>query len=751
MVVVFLLGDIQPSVIINSVSIGAGYMHWLGFVAQHPRCQQCANNINCKIMIEKIVDFFIFIACPSSNWKRQFFALVSCLRFELLLSVLLICSVGRLVQERTSSLGTNDGIIFTFAVSFGLLIATICRLFPRARTLITIAIFSSTVFGSLAAWAIAQNFSGFTYRGLVRWVGPFDNPNMFGMLMGLSLVSLVSGWTALSISRIGSLGIRNWVNCIFGGFALILLNGLFRSFSRGAWCATFVGLFYLALSSRHHFTATRRQYTIFGIVCILVVGFSLRFSGQHAVLGQRLLSVFNRFDLSWGNRVSVIPDALAAIGDSPLVGHGWSNSLNVFIDWYKHPLLLEGGALLTNGWLLIGVTLGLPGLLIPAVLAIGSIFPMRASGDCRTDSSLEDYHETIKSGAQACVALLYVNIALDGLLSQWFPIFSFFGLVSVIYKPSKFFPANEYFQGWNRLSSGSIISGLSVILLILVTVKETRIHPFSNIVIWNMDRGEWIAASLPRKGGPFFPIVFSSYAKTPMMGIGSKLREISGEGIAAFALHSQDGTNSQLFLRLLVDLQDSRRINSGPVHWQKETIIDDSRFVDNFTSLQPKWKDSYGERSCIRLHEWIGTEKSDMALEEYLPAVVGWNLPREEWRTSIYRSDLGWGSEAAGWRTTLWRACWPRVRTETNALSAARKVVAFIETRIRLSTGQAATDVKAVWLTQSGDEEAIRRLSIAACRSVGIPARLNQQGVPEYLSEMNWTQLPTKLTIQSVD
>jgi hypothetical protein len=236
-----------------------------------------------------------------------------------------------------------------------------------------------------------------------------------------------------------------------------------------------------------------------------------------------------------------------------------------------------------------------------------------------------------------------------------------------------------------------------------------------------------------------------------MIGIGSKLREISGEGIAAFALHSQDGTNSQLFLRLLVDLQDSRRINSGLVHWQKETIIDHSRFVDNFTSLQPKWKESYGGRSCIRVHEWIGTEKSDMALEEYLPAVVGWSLPREEWRTSIYGSDLGWGSEAVGWRTTLWRACWPRVRTETNALSAARKVVAFVETRIRLSTGQAATDVKAVWLTQSGDEEAIRRLNIAACRSVGIPARLNQQGVPEYLSEMNWTQLPKKLTIQSID
>jgi hypothetical protein len=118
----------------------------------------------------------------------------------------------------------------------------------------------------------------FQYRGQGRWTGPWDNPNTFGMLMGVGLILAVG---RLVQSRMNAdCGVRSaecdakaegrmknaegggerptsniqhrtsnwglWVRAgLFGVAAGVMAVGLVKSYSRGAWVGTAVACIYL--------------------------------------------------------------------------------------------------------------------------------------------------------------------------------------------------------------------------------------------------------------------------------------------------------------------------------------------------------------------------------------------------------------------------------------------------------------------------------------------------------------------------
>ena len=105
----------------------------------------------------------------------------------------------------------------------------------------------------------------YQYRGQGRWSGPWDNPNIFGMLMGVGVV-LAIGQTVLSLrSNVQSLKsgcepstFNLQPSTTEAAYLLRLLFlitaacvcglGLVKSYSRGAWLGTAVGLAFLLWS-----------------------------------------------------------------------------------------------------------------------------------------------------------------------------------------------------------------------------------------------------------------------------------------------------------------------------------------------------------------------------------------------------------------------------------------------------------------------------------------------------------------------
>ena len=103
----------------------------------------------------------------------------------------------------------------------------------------------------------------FRYRGQARWSGPWDNPNVFGVLMGVGVVLAAGRLVQSPRSKVYSL--KSWgrehrtsntehrtlklgpwlTRGFFLAAAGVMGVGLVKSYSRGAWVGAALGLAYL--------------------------------------------------------------------------------------------------------------------------------------------------------------------------------------------------------------------------------------------------------------------------------------------------------------------------------------------------------------------------------------------------------------------------------------------------------------------------------------------------------------------------
>jgi uncharacterized membrane protein YsdA (DUF1294 family) len=251
----------------------------------------------------------------------------------------------------------------------------------------------------------------FEYHSQARWSSVWDNPNIFGLLMGTGVL-IALGLTVASF-RLLSGRIGKWSCALLCLLAAILMRrGLLHSYSRGAWLATVCGGVYLLwhwMNREMPSVAEPQEETnwpqeiaalpsgtkgieprisriarmanspslirvireIRGKKCWLLLSVVLssavilafwHFRGTDWHPARRAFSSVNAADFSWRNRIAAWEGALQITADHPLFGAAWGQPEPLYGHYYLPPKLNETGAIELNDYLMLVATNGIPAL-----------------------------------------------------------------------------------------------------------------------------------------------------------------------------------------------------------------------------------------------------------------------------------------------------------------------------------------------------------------------------------------------------
>lgn len=260
----------------------------------------------------------------------------------------------------------------------------------RSTVILTLVL----VLAGLACWHPDAG-RDYHYRGQERWVGIWENPNRYGLLMALGCL--------LAFARICHLAARSrkgkemgWRTALEGALLVpasaVLATGLLQSFSRAAWLGFVWGVVFVlwqfgrrrqrrkvagsgatdADSANANESASQR--TIPGAFVKRHSGALLAIAVAAGIMGfwtfrhvemapvRRALSAANVNDFSWRNRVYAYEAALGMMSDRPWAGFGWDQPQRYCAPFYARPKLEETVAITLNDVFAIGTTLGLPAL-----------------------------------------------------------------------------------------------------------------------------------------------------------------------------------------------------------------------------------------------------------------------------------------------------------------------------------------------------------------------------------------------------
>jgi hypothetical protein len=104
------------------------------------------------------------------------------------------------------------------------------------------------------------------------------------------------------------------------------------------------------------------------------------------------------------------------------------------------------------------------------------------------------------------------------------------------------------------------------------------------------------------------------------------------------------------------------------------------------------------------------------------------------------------------WRRTLWAAFYPTVRGERDPSRAARLVVRGLREHVGISPDYPyRVGVETIWTQGMTDEAGFERVYVAALRSVGIAARLDDRKQAEFLADGKWQPAPRPLFASLLD
>lgn len=226
-----------------------------------------------------------------------------------------------------------------------------------------------------------------------RWMGLWDNPNTYGMLMAAGCTLTIGMLVANEKLKNKNVKTR-W----FFAIAIVMLGvGLVMSYSRGAWLATGISLFYLAWC----YGKLKRRYVGLGIG-LVALGAGLFWGGT----ADSAPWYVKRADLgrpSAQNRAIAWRAGLEIMRDHPL-GVGWNKAVSLYAEKYYPP---DGGpaALTTNDYLMIGTELGVPAL-VCFVAYVGLCF--------RGQRRMQNEECRIQTACRAAVLVFVVAFWFDG-------------------------------------------------------------------------------------------------------------------------------------------------------------------------------------------------------------------------------------------------------------------------------------------------------------------------------------------------
>jgi O-antigen ligase len=235
------------------------------------------------------------------------------------------------------------------------------------------------------------------------------------------------------------------------GYALV------KSYSRGAWVGTAVGLAYLVLARKYHeiheiheirgtaeyaeeepprtkehgtpisaFSPVRvfrvfRGHALWLILAVSVAVIAFwAMQGVEGALGRRAVSVANANDFSWRNRVAAWEGALQMMSDRLWLGFGWNQPERIYDQFYRPSWLPEGGAFQLNNYMTLGTSVGVGALLcflFYVGLALRRTEKSDATGDPRPISAFQRFSVSVFPPSSVCRAgalVLLVGFWFDG-------------------------------------------------------------------------------------------------------------------------------------------------------------------------------------------------------------------------------------------------------------------------------------------------------------------------------------------------
>ncbi|HXI70044.1 MAG TPA: O-antigen ligase family protein [Verrucomicrobiae bacterium] len=557
----------------------------------------------------------------------------------------------------------------------------------------------------LAGSALWQPESGisFSYHGIQRWSGVWDNPNFYGLLMGTGCI--------LTIGQI--FGMRRWkmedgagqvragiwrlasgkcaIVCLCLVAAILTGYGLFKSYSRGAWLGTACGLAYLAIaecrmrsaelmqagkcscSSCISWLKKNRLSLVVVLLSVAVLGFwQLRFSESRPA--QRLFSVGNLNDFSWRNRVTAWEGAARMMVDRPWTGFGWGQAETDYGKKYLPSRLNESAAIEMNDYLMIGISAGVPAMICFGMYLWLSLKPKYTSPHPDPLPSLLERRGDIQATCRAGALVLLVGFWFDGGLFK-LPIATvFWTLIELSRIKPEFRIQNSEARSLNQSD------------ILEIRNPQSSIH--------NQTWPRWLAGILAVLAAAQTIV----YLGTPLFPV--------GHGTLAIAW------------KCLIQRNEA----------------DDFEFL----SANAVWR---GQKLKVLLEH--------LRLANYNRQLINWQLDDNMYRDyvlspviepSTLNSSL---SATLEWRRLLWEEFYPRIRHESSLEEAAKVVMHHLCARVTIVVAPSlAHDVPDIWLKQITDAAGFEIVYVAALRSVGIPARLDSINHADFWDGNKWQAAP---------
>jgi len=133
-------------------------------------------------------------------------------------------------------------------------------------------------------------------------------------------------------------------------------------------------------------------------------------------------------------------------------------------------------------------------------------------------------------------------------------------------------------------------------------------------------------------------------------------------------------------------------------------------------------------------------------LASYNRRLIDWKLDDSMYREYVLTPAIQPESDGLlRWRRPLWEFFYPGIRKLPNDQDAAKFVLQQLRHAVAVSTNAPST-VEEMWRRKTADAYGFEALSVAAFRSVGIPARLDEDGWAEYFDGKIWRRVSTLST-----
>ena len=547
----------------------------------------------------------------------------------------------------------------------------------------------------LAAAALWQTDYGMSYQylGQQRWKGLWENPNLYGLLMGSGVVLAVglfrSGSPSPAVQRRG-LKAGEWLRRLALLVAALVCGiGLLRSFSRGAWLGTVCALAYFGVQSLKSkvqspksrtggstlnsrlSTHFRRNWLPASAILIsgLVIAF-WPFRHSQSPWIRRVFSPANVNDFSWRNRVTVWQGSFRMALDHPVFGVGWGRVEKRFAESYRAARLEDTAAVQLNDYFTLANSAGLPVLFSFAAYVFLSLRQPGRSLSLRSTPQPGSMDETgLRSSLSATAVLLLIGFWFDAGLFK-LPTSVLFWLVLQL--------AN---------SAPSVqVSNSELRFAVLDPPRQCT----GDVPTWASLCLRWLAVIL-----------------------------------ATVAI----GQTAWYLVPLQLEITP-RTLKLARRHLVQQKEVGDF--------------DSLSTNSC-----WPGkklkTLLQHVELANYNRELVNWKLDDDIYRQFVLSAQIDPARDGdMNWRRPLWESFYPRIRKENSLEAAAETIVRHLRERVTIVPGQvSSTSIADIWRKQITDERGFAAIYVAALRSAGVPARLGANGQAEFYTGNDWKAAPT--------